>query len=169
MVRECFPHWDVCRVMRDISGTEHWGWSLVAPSTPPGYGGPCQGLIALHTLSFPAVSPCPLPSTRTRTSSAPCPAPPAAVDTLLGRLSFRKERSVFRPPADRGRLITPQQRSYSARWCKADVLLTPLSTWGDDTSTQILRWTRGCGADLNSMIQTLWPAKIAAIMFQLWI
>lgn len=135
MVRECFPHWDGCRVMRDISGTEHWGWSLVAPSTPPGYGGPSQGLIALHTLSFPALSPCPLPSTRTRTSSAPYQAPPAAVDTLLGRLSFRKGRSMLRPGADRGRAITPEQRSYSARWCKADVLLTPLYLGGQHFNT----------------------------------
>lgn len=52
------------RVIRDSSRTEHWGWSLVAPSPPPGHEGLATGLsLHTHALSFPKVSPHPLPST----------------------------------------------------------------------------------------------------------
>lgn len=52
------------RVIRDSRLTEHWGWSLVAPSPPPGCEGLATGLsLHTHTLSFPTASPHPLPST----------------------------------------------------------------------------------------------------------
>lgn len=117
---------------------------LVAPSPPPGCGGPCQGLIVSRALSFPIVSPYSsfspslsfhLPAALPLLSLAI--APPQAVGTLVRRVSFRKERSMFWPQADRGNLITskpsatlPADMKQKSSW--------PLSLWEQDTQTQIL-------------------------------
>lgn len=130
------PHWSqICcvSVFHTESSAGSWGTSvgrsteaesLVAPSAPPGYWVFARGLSPYTHCHFLQSPPVLFLPPRTRTSSAPCPAPPAAADTLPGRLSLTEGRCMFRPPADRRRQITPQQRSYSARWWKADVLLT---------------------------------------------
>lgn len=94
------------RVIRDSRLTEHWGWSLVAPSPPPGCEGLATGL-SLHThchfLQPHPILFLPPPSSP---SSSPSIAPPQAVGTLFQRFFSRKERSMFWQQADTEKLIT---------------------------------------------------------------
>lgn len=69
-------------------------------------------------------------------SSCLCVAPPWAVGTLVWRVSFRKERSMFRPQADTGGPITskpsatlPADMKQMSSW--------PLSLLEEDAQTQI--------------------------------
>lgn len=86
--------------------TEHQGWSLVAPSPPPGYKGLATGL-SLHThCHFLPPHPILFLPPPSSPSSSPCIAPPQAVGTLVQRFFSRKERSMFWHQADTGTLIT---------------------------------------------------------------
>lgn len=99
------------RVIRDSRPTEHWGWSLVAPSPPPGCEGLATGL-SLHTHCH-FLQPHPilfLPPPSSPSSSPPI-APPQAVGTLVQRFFSRKERSMFWQQADTGKLITSNPSS----------------------------------------------------------
>lgn len=94
------------RVIRNSWPTKHWGWSLVAPSPPPGCESLATGLSRHTYCHFVQPHPILLLSLPSSPSSSSSIAPPQAVSTLVQRFFSRKERSMFRQQADTGKLIT---------------------------------------------------------------
>lgn len=116
------------RVSRDSGKTEYWVWSLVAPSPPPGCGGPCQGLITSHTVISYCLSSTPssfhlfpvFPLFSLCSTSSSC--------RHTGSEHFLKEGEVHVPTTDwYMEPDNPWAKCYAASWHEADILLTSFS------------------------------------------
>ena len=142
-------------VMRVSVRSEHWAWSLVTPSPPPGAYRLTH--IVISWSLFPLTHP--LPSS---------PLSPPAVGTLVRRVSFRKEGSMFRPQADTESLITPEpSATLPADMKQISSWRLSLGTGHPNTNTGGLEW-KGTQHSPSATEGVAWSFRLYTLQKLLW-